>query len=473
MMKKIIISGIFLIFALQLSVFGQIPVGYYNSIDEKQKSELKTALHKILKEHTVLSYNNLWYYFRTTDVKPDSDGEVWDMYSNIARYYVPATNSNYSVSGMNKEHSLPRSWWNPSPANEKDDAYSDLNHLYPSDAQANNAKSNYIMGKTGNSLNFNNGVTKTGTNVYPGAPTVRVFEPADEYKGDFARIYMYMVTCYENYAQQWRTEALYMFNKETYPVFQNWTKNMILEWHRTDPVSKKERDRNEEVYRYQNNRNPFVDFPQLAEYIWGDSTEYIFELPKEYYAYIPMLITPVNLTDLFFGEIKKNSEILQTVTLKGIYLTGNVSIMLWGGDKKYFKLTSVSAPADAVTSEEGYNLVISYNPDEYGEHTTRLLIQGGGMEGSSVVYLKGICSENGSGVIPIRAQSPDLYVQNDIIYFRTYTPNDRVSIYDSLGKLIHSEKGTGQWQEFKCPQSGIYIVQLNGKALKTVVNANK
>lgn len=471
MMKKIIISGIFLIFALQLSVFGQIPVGYYNSVDEKQKSELKTALHKILKEHTVLRYNNLWYYFRTTDVKPD--GSVWDMYSSNVRYYNPPTNSYSSVSGMDREHSLPKSWWNPSPANEKDNAYTDLNHLYPSDNQANMAKSNNMLGVTGSSLSFNNGVTKIGPNVYPGGPSQRAFEPADEYKGDFARIYMYMVTCYEDYAQQWRTESLYMFNKETYPVFQNWSKNMILEWHRADPVSQKERDRNEEVFRYQNNRNPFIDFPQLAEYIWGDSVSYTFKLPDQYYAHEAVLVTPVNLTDLYFGEIQKNSEVSQTVVLKGLNLTGNVSIMLWGGNAGYFNISSKTAPANIVNSEEGYDLEVFYNPKEYGEHTTTLIIQDGGMKGSSVVYLKGICSENGSGIIPIGAQSPDLYVQNDIINFRTYAPNDRVSIYDSLGKLIHSEKGTGQWQEFKCPQSGIYIIQLNGKALKTVVNANK
>jgi len=469
-MKKPIIVSILLFLVFQIYVVGQIPVGYYNSIDGKQNSELKTALHKILKEHTVLSYNNLWYYFRTTDVRPD--GSAWDMYSGTKRYYDPPVNSNRSVSGMDREHALPKSWWATSDQVHRYVAYSDLNHLYPSDATANGYKLNYILGEV-TETTFDNGVSKIGRNIYSyaGSPTtVRAFEPADEYKGDFARAYMYMVTCYEDYAQQWRTESLYMFDKETYPVLKPWVRQMLLKWHRNDPVSEKEQNRNEEVYRYQNNRNPFIDFPQLAEYIWGDSVSYTFKLPEQYYAYTPVLVTPVNLTDLYFGEIQEDWEISQTIILKGHYLTGNISVMLWGGDVRFFNVSSVTAPSSDVNSEEGYELEIFYHPKEYGEHITALIIQDGGMAGSSVVYLKGICSADApSGIVQTGTQSSDVYVQNDVIHFRTYTPDNKVSIYNSLGKLIHSETGTGKWQEFKCPQSGIYIIQINGKALKTVV----
>ena len=272
-MKRIITANIFFLFALQIQVFGQIPVGYYNPIDGKQNRELKTSLHKILKEHTTLSYSNLWYYFRTTDLRPDGSGVVWDMYSDIDRYYEPQTNSNRSVSGMNKEHSMPRSWWN----NDGLPAYSDLNHLFPSDAKANGAKSNYILGVTGNSLSFNNGVSKVGTNVYPGGPSQRAFEPADEYKGDFARTYMYMVTCYEDLSTQWRsTGRSSMLQNNTYPVLNTYAVNLLLEWHRNDPVSEKETSRNDAVHKLQKNRNPFIDIPELAEYIWGTKMEEVF-----------------------------------------------------------------------------------------------------------------------------------------------------------------------------------------------------
>ena len=464
-MKKIILSGILLFFVFQFHILGQIPVGYYNPIDEKQERELKTALHRVLRTQTVLNYADAWYYFWTTDARPENTSIVWDMYSGTIRYFNSVRGR--STAGMDREHSLPVSWWGTSPENTTFAAYTDLNHLYPSDRDANQEKSNYPLGMVANP-HFNNGVTKVGRNIYPGAPSQSAFEPADEYKGDFARTYMYMVTRYEDYAQRWRSEALQMFNRETYPVFQNWAKNMLLEWHRNDPVSEKERARNEEVFLYQNNRNPFIDFPQLAEYIWGDSVSYVFRVPEQYFEKEPQLITPTNRSNLFFGEIPKNTETSQTVTLRGINMRGNVSIMLWGGNREYFRLSSNSAPASMINSEEGYVLEVFYNPQEYGEHQTMLVIQDGGMEGSSVVHLRGICG-SGSSLISIDAEFPDLYVQNNTIHFRTYTPNDNILIYDAVGKLIFSENGTGKWQEFNCSQAGLYIILLNGNNRKIIV----
>ena len=93
-----------------------------------------------------------------------------------------------------------------------------------------------------------------------GGGSSRVFEPDDEYKGDFARIYFYMVTCYQDY--EWRYN--YMFTNSTYLSLQNWATDLLLEWSRNDPVSQKEIDRNDAVYKIQGNRNPFVDDPQTC-----------------------------------------------------------------------------------------------------------------------------------------------------------------------------------------------------------------
>jgi endonuclease I len=391
-MKKMKRIAILLFLLFSFSSFSQIPQGYYNTIDNKQERELKTALHQILKNHTVLSYSSLWYYFRTTDVKDDGI-TVWDMYSNIVRRY-PA-NEGGSVSGMNREHSLPKSWWATSNQVENYAAYSDLNHLYPSDDEANGRKSNYILGEISNP-SFNNGVSKTGKNTYSyrGAPFVNAFEPADEYKGDFARTYFYMITCYENYARQWRSDGLNMFNNETYPVLQPWAKDMLLKWHRADPVGNKERIRNEEVYIYQNNRNPFIDFPELAEHIWGNKTNEPFDLPDDLIVEDPALISPANLSEIYFGKIQKNSLVEKTLLLKGINLTGNLTISLWGTGKNYFTLSATSVPAVLVNSEEGYALRISYNPTEYGEHNASIIIQDGGISGRTMVSIKGVCIEH-------------------------------------------------------------------------------
>jgi endonuclease I len=235
----------------------QIPAGYYKNAEGKKKADLKTVLHNIVRSHTVLEYYASSTYFRTTDWNPN--GYFWDMYSNYHRTYW---------SGMNREHSLPKSWWSSAP--ETTEAYSDLHNLYPSDETANSAKLNYSLGEVTGTPEYTNGVVKVGANGFPGY-TGTVFEPADEYKGDFARDYMYVVTCYEDYAKNWRstgTQSM-LLGGSTYPVFKTWAIDLLLKWSRQDPVSSKEIDRNNAVYSFQNNRNPFIDHPELAEYIWG------------------------------------------------------------------------------------------------------------------------------------------------------------------------------------------------------------
>ncbi|MDD4991389.1 MAG: endonuclease [Paludibacter sp.] len=233
-----------------------IPTGYYTTANGKTKAELKTALYNIVKKHTQLEYYSSSTYFLTTDWNPA--GYIWDMYSNFKRP---------TWTGMNREHSLPKSWWSAAP--ETTVAYSDLHNLYPSDATANSAKLNYGLGEVTGTPEYTNGVIKVGANGFPGY-TGTVFEPADEYKGDFARDYMYVVTSYENYANNWRSiGTASMLLGGTYPIFRPWAIELLLKWHRNDPVSDKEINRNNAVYGFQNNRNPFIDHPELAEYIWG------------------------------------------------------------------------------------------------------------------------------------------------------------------------------------------------------------
>lgn len=240
--------------------------GYYNNAVGKKQKDLKTALHLIVRPHILLNYDSstsIWWntYFKQTDWHPN--GYFWDMYSTNKR-------STYNGSLMNREHSMPRSWWATSSEYSLQDANGDLHNLNPSDAQANTEKSNFALGVVGASPTFNNGVVKVGKSAYPGYSGT-VFEPANEYKGDFARCYMYMVTCYEDYATRWTsTGTSSMLGNNTYPTFKPYAINLLMEWHRNDPVSSKEINRNNAVDEIQKNRNPFIDFPVLAEYIWGE-----------------------------------------------------------------------------------------------------------------------------------------------------------------------------------------------------------
>jgi endonuclease I len=381
--------GIVFLLTLSFKLFSQIPEGYYNDIHQKENKELKTALHCILKNHTVLNYSDLLYFYRTTDVKDDGIS-VWDMYSDTVRYY--GLKRGQRPNGIQREHSFPKSWWAVSGKAEKYAVYSDLNHIFPSDGAANEAKSNYILGEV-KRPSFDNGVSKVGKNAYryPNAPTARAFEPADEYKGDFARAYFYVITCYEDYAPLWRSEALKMLNNETYPVLKPWARDMLLKWHRNDPVSRKEIIRNEEVYQYQNNRNPFIDYPQLVEYIWGDSVNYVFCLPGM--TNIPTLTSPANLSEIYFGKIQKNSEVARTIILKGISLSDKLSLVLRGTNKDDFEIAVSSVPAPAVNFGNGYSLEITYHPKKYGAHNAILMISGGGMNQIVLVFLRGVCSK--------------------------------------------------------------------------------
>ena len=265
-MYKRFLTSSFVLLYLCITLTAQIPANYYYSAIGKQSAELKTALFRIIQPHTMLEYYSLSNSFRSTDWHPN--GYFWDMYSNIKR-------SNWESGGLNREHNMPKSWFGIG-STEINSApiATDLHNLYPSDAEANSKKSNFALGVVG-SVSYQNGVVKVGSNIYPGY-TGSVFEPANEYKGDFARDYMYMVTCYEDYANTWQsTGTSSMLQRNTYPVLNSYAVKLLMEWHRNDPVSIKEIDRNNAVYDLQSNRNPYIDHPVLAEYLWG---KYIGEI---------------------------------------------------------------------------------------------------------------------------------------------------------------------------------------------------
>lgn len=265
-MLKYKLSAILLLLSYSI-LLAQIPAGYYDSAVGKKGAELKTAFHLAIKDHIVLEYYGSSTSFLTTDWHPG--GYFWDMYSNNKR-------TSWSGSYLNREHNMPKSWWSTAPENTV--AYTDLHNLYPSDATANTEKSNYPLGVVDGSPTFSNGVVKVGKNSFPGYTGV-VFEPANEYKGDFARDYMYMVTSYEDYANNWRSlgTSSMLYAGAKYPVFKPYAVSLLLEWCKNDPVSEKEINRNNAVYKLQGNRNPFVDFPALSEYIWGKYIDEIWD----------------------------------------------------------------------------------------------------------------------------------------------------------------------------------------------------
>ena len=249
---------LFFLLIATLTGFAQIPNGYYNAANGKTGDELKVALHNIIKGHHVVSYNGLLNAFVYTD--NDGNGNVWDIYSNcIFSYSGNSQCGGYEQEGdcWNREHTWPQSWFN-----EQTTPRCDLFHVYPTDGFVNGQRSNYPYGEVGNYIYISGNGSKLGPCVTSGY-TGRVFEPIDEYKGDIARSYFYMSVRYYSEDDDWSTSA--MTNKS---VILPWAMTMLLRWSDEDPVSDKEIARNNAVYGYQNNRNPFIDHPEYARMIW-------------------------------------------------------------------------------------------------------------------------------------------------------------------------------------------------------------
>ena len=276
-------------------------LAYYQPADGKKGEALKTAMCDIIYNRTEQSYDDLWTAFQTTDVR--SDGKIWDMYSNITNYTPVTSGSTYSVEGdcYNREHSWPKSWF----GGEVMPMYTDLHHMYPTDGFVNNKRANYPFGETSNpTYTSANDFSKLGPCSYTGYNGT-VFEPADEYKGDFARTYFYMVTCYEEKLHDWytnysSTEVTAVLDGNKYPGLSEWQLNMLMEWAKNDPVSEKETNRNNAVYNIQNNRNPFIDYPGLQEYIWGicinDEFSYDNYVEPVYKQEVTMSFSPATAT---------------------------------------------------------------------------------------------------------------------------------------------------------------------------------
>lgn len=261
-MKKNLLLLFFAV--LSCAAYAGIPDGYYQSADSKSSSELKDALCTIIANHKNLGYNNLWDYYPEVYYVPGNKKQVLDLYSDDVNYFPSPT-------GMNKEHTVPKSWWGGSTGSGPG---CDIINVIPSESNANSRKSNYPLGRIKGSPSWTNGVTSIGQSDVSGY-TGTVFEPKDEYKGDFARIYFYVATCYPDLS--WDSNGAYaMTNSDA--TLKSWIIPLLLEWNAMDPVDENEITRNENIYGCQNNRNPFIDYPSLCEYIWGSKKgeEFVF-----------------------------------------------------------------------------------------------------------------------------------------------------------------------------------------------------
>lgn len=246
---------------------------YYQAANGEMGRELKTALCGIIERESedVTSYDGLIGAYVKTDTR--SDGYVRDWYSNATNYRHDTDKAgSYSKEGdcYNREHSIPQSWFS-----EASPMKSDIVHVFPTDGFINGKRSSFPFGEVASiEYQSKNGYSKLGPCKTPGY-TDTVFEPNDEVKGDIARIYFYMATCYENRITNW-TKGSSNIQNDKYKPFPDWQMSMLMRWSEADPVDAVELARNDSVFVVQGNRNPFVDYPRLEQLIWGNSTDVAF-----------------------------------------------------------------------------------------------------------------------------------------------------------------------------------------------------
>lgn len=353
---------------LTVAAFAQGPNGtgtYYRNADGKKGANLKSALFGVIKNHTTLSYGALEDYYPDTDKR--DDGKVWDMYSCITNYGWRGNTGNATEgAGWNKEHSVPQSWFG-----EASPMKSDIVHVLPTDAKINNMRSNYPYGEVGTVKSQSaQGFSKMGkckTSGYSGT----VFEPNDEYKGDFARIYFYMATCYEDKKLNQSTGAD-VFDGSKYPYFKSWVIDMLLRWAENDPVSQKEIDRNAGIYKNQKNRNPFVDYPGLEQYIWGDWMDVAFSYddyvqPGDYpVPGVPFYVDP---TEIDLDYVAINTEAYCTFTVTPNEMDGDITITASNGE---VDVTRIDAD-----ETEPVEVTFTYMPTVIGKQNISINVSNG------------------------------------------------------------------------------------------------
>lgn len=258
---------------------------YWSSVDGKSGSELWSAVSAATnKGFKSIGYNGLYSAYLKTDVYPSDSvgkaGKIWDMYGECV-FSSGNTCGNYSgvCDCYNREHSIPQSWWGGGTGGIGNDIF----HVLPTDGKINGVRSNYEYGEVNGGTNWRGNyygaagswATNKKTIASTAGESVKgsgnVFEPKDQYKGDWARGIMGTIVKWQQ--SNLTTGNNFFSGSYTASSYYGLTKKavvLLMKWHREDPVSQKEIDRNNGIQATQGNRNPFIDYPYLAEYIWGE-----------------------------------------------------------------------------------------------------------------------------------------------------------------------------------------------------------
>lgn len=167
----------------------------------------------------------------------------------------------FGFDNLSLQHIAPISWWK----GDESPADTDMHNIMPGNIDAIAPRYDYPPGIV-TEPSYDNGYWRSGIGYLSSFDT-NFYEPADELKGDFARIFMYMGVVYST--DLWHGRATMLYTDGGYPCLSAYGRKTLLEWHRNDPVDETELRRDHAIAAFQGCSNPFVTIPDLAEYIWG------------------------------------------------------------------------------------------------------------------------------------------------------------------------------------------------------------
>jgi len=217
--------------------------------------ESKASIQQRLNVARKLSYGGLWTAYKTAWVDLPGkcpDGGIYEVYST--KCWTPGSEQcgTYKREGdcYNREHSFPKSWW----GGGKSTPYTDMHHVLPSDGYVNGKRSAWPFGEVNSPAYTSSEGNKAGSCSTSGASGT-CFEPTDRVKGLMARSHLYMATRYQG------TNGC--FN------LRSWTVDLMLKWNTQYPPQPWELELNNRIQSEQGNRNPFIDYPALADSLFG------------------------------------------------------------------------------------------------------------------------------------------------------------------------------------------------------------
>jgi endonuclease I len=282
----------FVIGVLTEPVFAQIPTNYYSTVDTANAQDLRRTLHDVIDDHRRFPYTasstDTWDILESADQDPNNQNRVLDIYRNASFNKVNAGNPNYQ-----REHSWPKSYGFPHNLSGNY-PYTDCHHLFVAYGSYNGSRGNKPYGSA-NVSNVtekptdNNNNEGGGTGTYPGnsnwtygSSSSGRWEVWHDRRGDVARAMFYMDVRYEG-GTHGSTGAqepnLILTDNEQLIANSNTDSNegeaymglltVLLQWHEDDPVDAKEQRRNDIVYSYQGNRNPFIDHPEWVAILYS------------------------------------------------------------------------------------------------------------------------------------------------------------------------------------------------------------